>query len=201
MWRSTSAPNCSMTAAAQLCMITIMAVEGQSRANADRAAPRILAEVPNGAGPDGEASWLLCRAGTHLCAMPIEHVIEIMRTLPIEAISRAPSYVRGLCIIRGVPVPVVDTGLLLGGQATPGGRLVAIRAGGRTIAFSVEAVEGVRVFGMAAFNQLPPLLRDVATATIAAIGTLDAELLFFLRAARIVPDDLLVGLDADRTAT
>jgi hypothetical protein len=30
----------------------------------------------------------------------------------------APPYVRGLCIIRGAAVPVADTGVLIGGQAT-----------------------------------------------------------------------------------
>ena len=173
---------------------------GEEFASADRAIPRHAAAGLIDMGKAAEASWLLCRAGTHLCAMPIEHVIEIMRALPIEAISGTPPYVRGLCIIRGAPVPVVDTGLLLGGQAAPAGRLVAIRAGSRTIALAVETVEGIRVIGPEAFNQLPPLLRDAATATIAAIGTLDTDLLFFLHTARIVPDDLLVRLAADGAA-
>jgi purine-binding chemotaxis protein CheW len=174
---------------------------GEEFANAERAAHGLVAAAPIGAGEASDASWLLCRAGAHLCAMSIEHVIEIMRALPIEAISGTPPYVRGLCIIRGAPVPVVDIGLLLGGQATRTGRLVAIRAGSRTIALAVETVEGIRAIGPEAFNQLPPLLRDAATATIAAIGTLDTGLLFFLHTARIVPDDLLVRLDADGAAT
>ena len=61
-------------------------------------------------------------------------------------IAGAPPYVRGLCIIRGTPVPVVDAGLLISNQATQSGRLVTIRAGDRTIALQVEAVLGVRVF-------------------------------------------------------
>jgi purine-binding chemotaxis protein CheW len=169
-------------------------------ASADVVAPGRSAAMPIGVDEGSEGSWLLCRAGAHLCAMSIEHVIEIMRVLPIEAIAGAPSYVRGLCIIRGAPVPVVDIGLLLGGQATRAGRLVAIRAGNRTIALAVETVEGIRAIGPEAFNELPPLLRDAATATIAAIGTLDTDLLFFLHTARIVPDDLLVCLEADGAA-
>jgi len=170
-------------------------------ASADVAAPGRSAAMPFDADEAGRKSWLLCRAGTHLCAMPIEHVIEIMRVLPIEAIPGAPSYVRGLCIIRGAPVPIVDIGSLLGDQVTRAGRLVAIRAGSRTIGIAVEAVEGIRVIDPEAFNQLPPLLRDTVTATIAAIGTLDAELLFFLHAARIVPEDLPVRLSADGATT
>jgi purine-binding chemotaxis protein CheW len=176
-------------------------MQGEGFTNADQAAPRCALAGPTGVDKAEEASWVLCCAGPHLCAILIQHVIEIMRVLPIEAIAGAPTYVRGLSIIRGAPVPIVDIGLLLGGRATPAGRLVAIRAGSRTIGIAVEAVEGIRVIGPEAFNQMPPLLRDTATATIAAIGTLDAELAFFLQTARIVPDDLLVGHGADGATT
>jgi purine-binding chemotaxis protein CheW len=147
------------------------------------------------------ASWLLCRTGAQLCAIPIEHVIETMRVLPIEAIARAPRYVRGLCIIRGSPVPVVDPGLLFGEKVTQIGRLVVIRTGGRTISLAVEAVLGIRAIGVETFNQLPPLLRDGASDAIDAIGTLDAELLFVLRAARIVPDDVFDRVNAKGTSS
>jgi purine-binding chemotaxis protein CheW len=143
------------------------------------------------------ASWLVCRAGTLLCAIPLEHVIEILRVLPIETIAGAPPFVRGLCIIRGAAVPVVDTGLLVGDQATRSGRLIAIRTGSRTIALAAETVLGVWAIDAEAASELPPLLRDAARDSIAAIGTLDAELLFFLRAARIAPQELLDRLHAD----
>jgi purine-binding chemotaxis protein CheW len=133
--------------------------------------------------------------------MPLQHVVEIMRMLPIEQLSGAPHYVRGLCVIRGSPVPVVDTGLLIGEHATRPERLVAVRIGGRSVALAVEAVVSIRAIGVELSDQLPPLLRDAASETVAAIGTLDAELLFFLRTARIVPEDLLSHPDALEAAT
>lgn len=139
------------------------------------------------AAGNSRTSWLLCRAGTRLCAIPLEHVIEIMRVLPIEVVAGAPPYMRGVSIIRGSAVPVVDTGLLIGDHATKSERLVAIRSGSRTIALAADAVLGIRAIGARMLHDLPPLLRDAASETIAAIGALDAELLFFLRAARIVP--------------
>jgi purine-binding chemotaxis protein CheW len=157
-----------------------------------------MAKRPNGGDP---AHWLLCRAGTHLCAVPLDHVAETMRELPIQTIAGAPQYVRGLCIVRGSPVPVVDTGLLFGDQASRCGRLVTIRAGDRTIALAVEAVLGIRSIAAEAFNDLPPLLRDAATETIAAIGTLDAELLFVLRSARIIPENVLDRLNVEGAAS
>jgi purine-binding chemotaxis protein CheW len=142
----------------------------------------------------GTSAQLMCRVGGQVHAIPIGDVIEIMRALPVEPIAGTPAYVRGLCIIRGEPVPVVDSGLLIGGRETQPGRLVAIKAGQRMVALQVEAVLGVRLIDAGTFNELPPLLRDVAAETVAAIGTADAELLLILRAARIVPEALLDSL-------
>jgi purine-binding chemotaxis protein CheW len=142
-------------------------------------------------GESGRAEWLLCRAGALLCAIPIEHVIETMRVLPIEPVAGAPRHVLGLSLIRGAPVPVVDTGLLVGEQPTRAERIVTVKAGNRTIALAADAVLGIAAIAPGEIGQLPPLLRDAAADTIEAIGTRDAELLFFLRAARLVPEEML----------
>jgi purine-binding chemotaxis protein CheW len=145
----------------------------------------------------GRTPFLLCRAGSNFCALPLDRVAEIMRALPIEPVAGAPRYVCGLSIIRRTPAPIVDIGLLLGGQPTRAGRLIAIRVGSRTVALAVDAVIGIRTIVTA--GELPPLLREASEA-IAAIGTLDAALLFFLRTARIVPEDLLLHFHADGAA-
>jgi chemotaxis signal transduction protein len=76
-------------------------------------------------------------------------------------------------------------------------RLITVRTGDRTVAFAAEAVLGIWTIGVETLSQLPPLLRDAATETISAIGTIDAELLFFLRATQIVPEGLFDRLVAD----
>jgi purine-binding chemotaxis protein CheW len=139
----------------------------------------------------GRAEWLLCRAGALLCAVPIEHVIETMRVLPVEPVAGAPPHVLGLSLIRGAPVPVIDTGLLVGERATRAERLVTVRTGDRTIALAADAVLGIASLSSGELGDLPPLLRDAAADTVEAIGTRDAELLFFLRAARLVPESML----------
>lgn len=137
---------------------------------------------------DGAATYLLCRVSRQLHAIPIEHVIEVMRMLPIEPVASAPSYVRGVSIVRGVPTPVVDTGLLTGGTETLARRLVEIKTEGRVIALVVEDVLGIRTLQSSRCGELPPLLRDVASETIAGIGTLDTSLLLILRLAKVVPE-------------
>jgi purine-binding chemotaxis protein CheW len=151
----------------------------------------------NDAGGAGTATWLLCRAGTSTCALPIGQVIETMRIRPIEAVAGAPPYVRGLSIIRGAPVPVVEAGLMFGDRPALSERLVTMRIGSRTVALAVESVIGVRDIAAGTCAALPPLLRDAGRETIAAIGSLDAEFLFVLRIARIVPEDVLARLSID----
>ena len=145
----------------------------------------------------GSVSWLLCRAGRHLCALPVELVVETMRPLPIEALSAPPRFVRGLCVHRGAPVPVVDAALLLGQEQTRTERFVVIRTGSRTVALAVGGVLGVRSFGAESAKMVAPLLRDAASEAISAIGILDKELLLFLGAARIVSPALSEGLTAE----
>ena len=149
----------------------------------------------------GLGTVLLCRIGALRCALPITRVRETMRPLPVEPVSGTPPYVRGLAIIRGMAVPVLDAALLLGAQATPVARFITMGTGQRTVALAVEEVIGVRTIADDEFQDLPPLLRDAGGETISAIGTLDAGLLVLLRAGRLVPDGLWAGLDAARAAS
>jgi purine-binding chemotaxis protein CheW len=155
--------------------------------------------LPATANAEASTSWLLCRSGSMLCALPIEQVREIMRVLPLERFAAAPRYVLGLSIIRGAPVPVVDIGLIIGSTATKAARLVAVEAADRTVALAMEDVIGITAISAMTFSQLPPLLRDAAAETIAAVSALDSELLVVLRASRLVPEAVFAALDARET--
>ena len=72
---------------------------------------------------------LVVRVCTRLCAVPLAHVVETMRPLPVERIAGMPSFVRGVSIIRGVPTPVVDLGVVLGTPGEAAERFVTLRLG------------------------------------------------------------------------
>lgn len=153
--------------------------------------------LPNRAG---RLPWLLTQTAGGICALPLDRVIETMRMPPIRELAGMPAFVRGLAIVRGAAVPVIDLGLLLGcGGAMPA-RLVTVNVGTRTIALAVGAVIGLRAIERAGLDAVPPLLRDAANAAIAAVGTLDAELLLFLRAVQLVSEEVLAGLDMSGAA-
>lgn len=140
---------------------------------------------------------LIVRTRQRWWAMPLEHVVETMRPLPVEPVADMPGYVRGLSLIRGEPTVVIDLARLFdSGGAGPSNRFVVVRAGGRPAALAVEAVSGVHRVEAASLAEVPPLLRGASTQAVAAIGSLDRELLVVLETARIIPEELWAALAA-----
>lgn len=133
---------------------------------------------------------LICRVQTRLCALPLRHVVETLRPLAVEPLAGAPDFVDGLAMLRGTPVPVVDAARLLGDGEATAQRYVALTTGEHRIVLAVGEVLGVRAVPNDQLQELPPLLQEAATDSVAAIGRLDAELLLVLSATRLLPDEL-----------
>src|ERR1700730_1403758 len=136
-----------------------------------------------------------------LCALPLAHVMEIMRPLPVEPISAVPWFVRGISIIRGIPTPVVDLGALLGMPNVAADRFVTLRLGDRQVALSVDSVLGVRELDVSKIGELPPLLQGASKEVIEAMGTLDEQLLVVLCAGWELPDEVWQTLTEQQVAS
>jgi len=145
---------------------------------------------------------LVVMLGARACAFPLQHVAETMRPLPIEPIAGTPGFVRGVSVIRGLPTPVVDLKALLeNSDNSPSyGRFVTLKYDTRRVVIGVDSVVGLRNLDSAQLAELPPLLRDVTADLIESFGTLDAQLLLVLHAARIVPDEVWSSLAAAELA-
>jgi purine-binding chemotaxis protein CheW len=120
----------------------------------------------------------------------MEQTIEVMRALPLERLTGMPQYICGLSVIRGEPVPVVHLGLLLGQQTAAYERLVLIKLASGRVAMGIDSVVSTNALA-ATTGQLPPLILEAGDDRITGIGTSGTELIFFLRTARLVPDDVL----------
>jgi purine-binding chemotaxis protein CheW len=137
---------------------------------------------------------LLFRSERRLCALALDPVRETMRPLPIEPVAGAPPFVLGAAVVRGEVTPVVHVGRLLdpASRAAPG-RFVLLELGSaRTVCLAVDEVLGVRDLGpvgATAGQDLPPLFSEAAP-HLAALTTLDSELLWLLSTARVVPDSV-----------
>lgn len=143
-------------------------------------------------GTCGAKRLLLCRAGAKVCGLPLQHVLETMRPLPVEPFAQMPPFVLGVAVIRGRPTPVIDTRQLLGSPSQrPPQRYVTLGFGehvARIAAFALDSVLGVRDVDAKTLSALPGLLGVAGSDLIQAFGALDSELLLVLEHARVLPD-------------
>jgi len=130
------------------------------------------------------------RAGSLLCALRLDDVIETMRPLATRPLAGTPSFVRGICIMRGVPTPVVDVACLLGGEQAEIIRFLAVRTERGPVAFATGEVAGIRVTaaGGPAADGHTALLTGASSRLVAGVGTIDTEPLLLLQSMRVVPD-------------
>lgn len=136
-------------------------------------------------------SFLICRSNSRLCALPLEHVEETMRALPIESIPEMPSFLLGASMIRGAVTPVVNVAKLVCGMTDAShSRFVTLKLGERRVAFAMEDVIGIRQLDIASIEEIPLLVRELDASIIAAIATLDSELLLVLQSARLLPESV-----------
>ncbi len=148
---------------------------------------------------DHERVLVVC-AGNHVCAIPCAIVEEIMRPLPTESLPGVAPYVRGLAVVRGKPIPVLDLGLLLGAaDATDFTRFAVLRLHDRRVVIAVQGVPGLRLLGRSLLS-LSRIL-DEANPALARVGVRDQNLLLVLEVARIVPDDLWEEIESKAVAS
>ena len=132
-----------------------------------------------------------------MCALPLEHVEEAMRPMAVEAIAGVPSFILGLAVVRGAPIPVVDAAILLTGQSSHPTRFVIVKTGNRRVALAVDAVIGVVAIPPGSLDVLPAVFQGASLDVISAIGTLDADLLLVLQSTLLVPEEFWAVLEAD----
>lgn len=148
----------------------------------------------NGADP-----FLLVRVRGQLCALPLAHVEEVMRPLPVRPVPGAPSFVTGVAVIRGRVMPVIDAAAVLGHAASQPARFVSLKLEARRVALAVDATIGIRELPAAAGVDLPPLVRDIEATVVRELRMLDNELLIVLGASRLVPDQVWSALEANES--
>jgi purine-binding chemotaxis protein CheW len=132
---------------------------------------------------------LLCRSSGRLCAIPLQHVGETMRALPVDPLPGMPQGVLGAAMVRGAVTPVLDLGSLIGATSSAGHYFVSLHVDGRSAVLAVDAVVGVVRLGEGELAQSPPLFGGADDGRIAAVGIHDAALMPVLRTARLLPGE------------
>ena len=92
----------------------------------------------------GAAAWLLVRAGGRLVGLALARVVEVLEPDAVHPVPSSDPAVRGVTSIRDRLLPVIDLGMLLGGDAADrGGVGVVVELGGTRLCLQVEDAEEV----------------------------------------------------------
>jgi purine-binding chemotaxis protein CheW len=129
---------------------------------------------------------LVFRAGSLLCALSLDAVIETMRPLPTRPLAGTPPFVRGISILRGVPTPVLDVARLLAGEDAGIDRYITVRTEHGPVAFATGTVLGIRATPRGG----PAVYPGVSSRLVAGVGTLDDQPLLLLQSMRVLPEDV-----------
>jgi purine-binding chemotaxis protein CheW len=152
--------------------------------------------MPAGVAESGEGLCLIARARAVSCALPLAYVVEIMRPLAVDRIANAPSFMLGVAVVRGAPVPVIDCGAFVqGGASAAHTRWASVRAGERSAVIAFEEILGVRSLPRDNAS-LPPLLSSAPSEVLAGLALLDRKLLLVLHGSRLLPDAVWSAFDA-----
>ena len=131
---------------------------------------------------------LIVCAADRVCALRLADVVETMRPLRVESLPDTPTYILGMSVVRGAPLPVLNLGLLFGvrnGSQTH--RWVTMRTDDRMLVLAVESVRGVHRLDVGTMESLPTLLQ--ATEAVESVGTLDRQLVTLLKSGRLLTPD------------
>jgi purine-binding chemotaxis protein CheW len=139
---------------------------------------------------EGAVTSLIFRAGSLLCALSLDEVIETMRPLETRPLAGTASFVRGISVLRGVPTPVLDVARLLGGGPGEIERYVAVRTERGAIALATGAILGIRAVTAELAGGHPALLAGGGSRLVAGVATVGAEALLLLQSMRTVPDEV-----------
>ncbi|MFO0569297.1 MAG: chemotaxis protein CheW [Polyangiaceae bacterium] len=109
-----------------------------------------MSEAERTAPDKSRSRCIAVRVGTALYGLPVEHVQEVIGMRPITRVFHAPAALAGVTNLRGEVLPVIELGLLLGGDAelpTSQARIVVVRESSgqkRRAGLRVDELSGLR---------------------------------------------------------
>ena len=110
-------------------------------------------------------------------------VQEIIRTMEITKVPRAPDFVEGVINLRGKVIPIIDLRRRFG--LAPRGhdkntRIIVIEMSGIIVGFVVDAVSEVLRIPKSTVEPAPPVVAGVDADYISGVGKLEDRLLILL---------------------
>lgn len=119
-------------------------------------------------------------------------VQEIIRTMEITKVPRAPAFVEGVINLRGKVIPIVDLRKRFGLAAREHDkhtRIIVIEINNMIVGFVVDSVSEVLRIPASTVEPPPPVVAGLESEYISGVGKLEDRLLILLDLDRLLSTD------------
>lgn len=126
-------------------------------------------------------------------------VQEIIRTMDITKVPRAPEFVEGVINLRGKVIPIIDLRSRFGLSSKPEDkdtRIIVIEINNIIVGFVVDAVSEVLRIPAGTVEPPPPVVAGVDSDYISGVGKLKERLLIMLDLDRLLSTEDMDMLNA-----
>ena len=137
--------------------------------------------------------------GSEEFGVDILKVIEIIRTMEITKVPKAPAFVEGVINLRGLVIPIIDLRRRFGLAEKAGDsdtRIIVIEINGMSVGFVVDSVSEVLRIPANSVVPAPPVVAGVDSDYISGVGKLEDRLLILLDLDKLLSADDLESLGA-----
>ena len=137
--------------------------------------------------------------GSEEFGVDILKVIEIIRTMEITKVPKAPAFVEGVINLRGRVIPIIDLRRRFGLAEKAGDsdtRIIVFEINGMSVGFVVDSVSEVLRIPANTVEPAPPVVAGVDSDYISGVGKLEDRLLILLDLDKLLSADDLESLGA-----
>ena len=137
--------------------------------------------------------------GSEEFGVDILKVIEIIRTMEITKVPKAPPFVEGVINLRGTVIPIIGLRRRFGLADKPEDadtRIIVIAINGMSVGFVVDSVSEVLRLQANTVEPAPPVVAGVDSDYISGVGKLEDRLLILLDLDKLLSADDLEQLSA-----
>lgn len=137
--------------------------------------------------------------GSEEFGVDILKVIEIIRTMEITKVPKAPVFVEGVINLRGLVIPIIDLRRRFGLEnkaSDSNTRIIVIEINGMSVGFVVDSVSEVLRIPANTVEPAPPVVAGVDSDYISGVGKLEDRLLILLDLDKLLSADDLETLGA-----
>jgi purine-binding chemotaxis protein CheW len=123
--------------------------------------------------------------------LDILKVQEIIRTMEITRVPRAPAFVEGVINLRGKVIPIVDLRARFGMESKPHDsqtRIIVVELNAMIVGFVVDSVSEVLRIQSNTVEPPPPIVSGIDSEYISGVGKLDDRLLILIDINKLLSD-------------